>query len=130
MRHEDYHVIEAAFVDGFRTAPDKRAFLQLARVPFELGPLKLLDVRLDETFTVGAASRGFGSAELVYHPLPGEMVARRLALVFVYVSATETREMSLADVLAEQGEPVADGDGDHGHGHGHHHHHHHHHHHA
>lgn len=128
MQHEDYHVIEDAFIEGFRTAPDKRAFLQLARVPFEIGDgaegLKLLTVQLDAAYGVGSASPGFGSSELVYHPLPGEMVSCRTALAFVYVSASETRSLSLADVLEATGEAIADGGAEHPHpSHPHHHHH-------
>jgi hypothetical protein len=126
MQHDDYHVIEDAFIEGFRAAPDKRAFLQLARIPFEIedaaGGFKLLDVKLNDSFSVGAASPGFGSSELVYHPLPGEMVTCKTALTFVYVSARETRAMTLADVLKATGEDVADGGPDHHHNHHHHHH--------
>ena len=76
MNHDDYHAIEAAFVAGFRQAPDKTGFLRLARVPAELSPegelgLKLIEVKLDESAVVGSASPGFASRELVYHPLPG-----------------------------------------------------------
>lgn len=123
MNHEDYHAIEAAFIDGFRSAPDKRAFLQLAKIPLEIGEgthgLKLLEVRLNDQFAVGAASPGFGGAGLVYQPLPGAMVDRKTALSFVYVSIRETRELSLAEVFALTGEAVAEAD--HGHSHSHHH---------
>lgn len=131
MGHEEYHVIERAFITGFRSAPDKRAFLQLARIPFELDdggePFKLIEVKFEDAFSVGAASPGFGSRELVYHPLPGEMVTQKEQLFLVYVSATGRREFSLDEVYAFAGNGTASSphlhNHDHGHGHSHEHHH-------
>ena len=130
MNHDDYHAIEAAFVAGFRQAPDKTGFLRLARVPAELSPegelgLKLIEVKLDESAVVGSASPGFASRELVYHPLPGPMIRSETKLLFRYVSATGVRDLSLADVLRLSGQDHPEAEGaDHGHGHHHHHHHH------
>lgn len=129
MEHEEYHVIERAFIEGFRSAPDKRAFLQLARLPLELDdagePLKLVEVRIEDIHSVGTASPGFGSKELVYQPLPGEMVTQRDRLTLVYVSATDRRELTLDEVFALAGDGIAHDHDHHHHDHGHHHHHHH-----
>ena len=108
MDHEQYHAAEDAFIDGFRHAPDKQGFLALARIPLELddgaGPgLKLVEVILEETTEVGRASPGFGSRELVYHPLPGRLVTARRRLAFRYVSSERRCDLSLAEVLARSG---------------------------
>jgi hypothetical protein len=105
MAHEDLHAAEAAFVEGFRAASDKQAFLTLARVPLELaasdGPnLKLVQVLLEDTIEVGRASRGFASRELVYQPLPAALVTSATRLRFRYISAETVRELSLAELLA------------------------------
>jgi hypothetical protein len=108
MDHAQYHVIEDAFVAGFRQAPDKAGFLALARIPLELpggeGPgFKLLEVVLEDSIEVGRASPGFASRELVYHPLPGRLVATRTRLAFRYVSSERLLELSLAEVLERSG---------------------------
>jgi hypothetical protein len=105
MEHEHLHAAEAAFVEGFRAASDKQAFLALARIPLELaapdGPgLKLVQVLLEDTVEVGRASRGFASRELVYQPLPAKLVTSETRLRFRYISADAVRELSLADVIA------------------------------
>jgi len=107
--HEQYHAAEDAFIDGFRTAPDKLGFLCVARIPLELPAggdepgLKLLEVILEDSFEIGRASPGFGTRELVYHPLPGKLVITRRRLAFRYVSLTERRDLTLAEVLAGSG---------------------------
>jgi len=105
MEHEDYEALESAFIDGFRGAGDKQGFLRLAHIPLELHQpdrpgLKLMQVLVEEVFEVGRASPGFGSRELVYHPLPGPLVTARAKLRFRYVSAEDLSELSLAEVLA------------------------------
>ena len=125
MDHEQYHAVEDAFIAGFRTAPDKAGFLALARIPLELadgdGPsLKLLEVILAESFEVGRASPGFGSRELVHHPLPGKLVTSRTSLSFRYVSIARAHALSLAEVLERSGVEMTMSDGHHHHGrHGH-----------
>ena len=102
-------LIEQTFIEGFRAAVDKRAFLELAGVPFSLtgdaggassSPLRLIEVRIADGYVVGAAAPAFGARELAYQPLPGSMVERSTALTFVYVSIDERRELSAAEVLA------------------------------
>jgi hypothetical protein len=109
--HAQYHLIEAAFIEGLRQAPDKAGFLALARIPFELGDgegpgLKLLEVVLEDNIEVGRASPGFASRELVYHPLPGKLVTTRTRLAFRYVSSTRLIEISLAELLERSGVAV------------------------
>ena len=120
MRHEEQAALESAFIDGFRGARDKQGFLRLAQIPLELerpeqAGLKLMQVVIEEAFDVGRASPGFGSRELVYHPLPGNLVTAQAQLRFRYVSADALRELSLAEALGSNAadEPA----------HAHHHHH-------
>ncbi|HXP76241.1 MAG TPA: hypothetical protein VN823_19025 [Stellaceae bacterium] len=105
MEHEHGHVAETAFIEGFRAASDKQAFLTLARIPLELAAsdglgLKLVQVLLEDTVEVGRASRGFASKELVYQPLPARLVTTETRLRFRYISAEAVRELSLAEVMA------------------------------
>lgn len=146
MTHEEEHLLEEAFAHGFRGAADKLAFLRLARIPAELEQpgglgLKLVEVRFEESHAVGTASPGFGSRELVYHPLPGRLITAATRLVFRYVSADGITDLTLAQVLERAGLDAGhadehhhhhdhDHDHDRGHEHGHHRHddgHHHHH---
>jgi hypothetical protein len=105
--------LAAQFVEGFKAAADKTAFLRLAGVPLEIpdgrgGPaLKLVDVRLATEWQVGTASPSFGSRELSYLPFPGSMVAERTNMEFVYVSLDEKRAVDLRAFLA--GHPAARG---------------------
>lgn len=96
--------LEQAFIDGFRAAEDKQAFIRLAGIPFDLGAhgepaFKLVEVRIEEDWTVGAVSPGFGAAQLAHHPLPAEMISRIARVVFDYVSRTERREVPLGQLL-------------------------------
>lgn len=94
----ELQVLTAQFIDGFREARDKSAYLRIAGVPFEIadpagGPsLKLVDIELRTEWQVGTASPSFGSRELSYLPFPGEMVTERTNMGFVYVSL-HTREV-------------------------------------
>lgn len=103
--HDDMAALDEAFIDGFRAAVDKRAFLTLVGVPLEIeaedgGPgLKLLEVRIRDAFQVGSASPGFGSRDLVYQPLPGSMIRQATSVDFVYISTAERRELTLHDAL-------------------------------
>lgn len=100
---EEEAAVEAAFIAGFREAPDKRAFLTLAAIPLTLpgrSDYKLVEVRLDDRYQVGSVSPGFGTSELSYQPLPGALVGRRTSLRFVYVSAKRTKEKRLSELRA------------------------------
>ena len=101
---EDVALLEAAFIEGFRAAGDKASFLRLAGVPLELRGsdgqgLKLVAVRIADHFEVGAATPGFGTTELVYHPFPGAMVRSSTHLRFVYCSLRETQELTWAEAM-------------------------------
>ncbi len=100
---------ERTFIEGFRAAADKRVFLELAGVPFRRDPgggppLWLLEVRITDSYRVGAAAPAFGIRELAYQPLPGELVEWTTGVVFVYVSLDDRRELSLAEVLGGEDE--------------------------
>ncbi len=102
---EDLHVLTSQFIDGFREAKDKAAYLRIAGVPLEIPdenggpPLKLIDVTVSTEWQVGTASPSFGSRELSYLPFPGEMIAERTNLGFVYVSLDAKRVVDLRDFL-------------------------------
>lgn len=91
-----------AFLDGFRAAADKRGFLALARIPLELdgpdGGFKLMGVRLEEDYVVGAAAPAFGARALTYQPLPGARIRGEGRVRLLYVSLGERREIDLADL--------------------------------
>lgn len=99
--------LAAQFVEGFRAAADKIAYLRLAGVPLEIAdpeggaPLKLVDVTLTTAWQVGTASPGFGTAELNYLPFPGDMVRDRENMAFVYVSLTRRIDRDLRVFLVE-----------------------------
>ncbi len=127
MDHEEYHAVENAFIEGYRQVADKLGFLRLAQIPLELteaeGPsLKLIEVVFEEVFEVGRASPGFGSRELVYHPLPSKLVGSRTRLLFRYVSSSGVKDLSLADLLAPAGFGAEHDHHHHGGGHAHDHH--------
>jgi hypothetical protein len=107
-RAADLQVLTAQFIDGFREARDKSAYLRIAGVPLEIadaggGPsLKLVDVELRTEWQVGTASPSFGSRELSYLPYPGEMVTERTNMGFVYVSLSTRRVLDLRDFLGRK----------------------------
>ncbi len=109
-RAEDMKVLAAEFVESFRAARDKAAFLRLAGVPLEIedeagGPsLKLVDLRLITEWQVGTAAPSFGSRDLSYQPFPGPMIRERENLAFVYVSLERRREVDLRAFLAARPE--------------------------
>lgn len=81
--------LAAAFIDGFRAARDKQAFLVLAGIPAAVERdgerLHLVEVRIDDRFVVGQVSRGFATADLIHQPLPAAMVAAEADVHLVYV---------------------------------------------
>jgi hypothetical protein len=100
-------VLAEQFLDGFRQAADKTAYLRLMGVPFEIAdeaggpPLKLVDVRVTARWQVGTASPGFGTRELNYLPFPGALVRERTEAAFVYVSLERRRDVDLRDFLGK-----------------------------
>ncbi len=101
----ELQILATQFIDGFREAKDKAAYLRIAGVPLEIEdeaggpPLKLVDVTLTTEWQVGTASPSFGTRELSYLPFPGEMIAERTNLGFVYVSMDAKRVRDLRDFL-------------------------------
>ncbi|WP_147109515.1 hypothetical protein [Tateyamaria sp. syn59] len=104
----DLQVLCTQFIDGFRDAKDKAAYLNIANIPLEIpctegGPaLKLVDVSVTSEWQVGTASPSFGSRELSYLPFPGDMISERINMAFVYVSALRREELDLRQFLAEK----------------------------
>ena len=103
--------LAAQFIDGFRAAADKMAFLRLAGVPLEIpdgrgGPtLKLVDVQLTTEWQVGTASPSFCSRELSYLPFPGPMVddwRSLLAAMDAELGAIQGQATSERYALAQQ----------------------------
>jgi len=129
MNAEELKLLEQAFVDGYQSATDKLGFLRLSGLPMELSlddqpPSKLVEVKVSNTFTVGTAAPGFGSPELVYHPLPSEMITNALQLEFLFLHAKGSETYSLAQLLAiRDGRDLDEAAHDHAHAHDHHHHH-------
>ena len=129
MDAEDIKLLERTFVDGYRRAEDKLGFLKLSGIPMELerdgrAPSKLIEVQINDAFTVGSAAPGFGSKELVYHPLPDEMVTLETALAFLFVHAEGTETYHLAQLLTiHDGRDPEEAAHAQAHAHGHHHHH-------
>jgi hypothetical protein len=101
----ELQILARQFIDGFREAADKAAYLRIAGVPLEIEdaeggpPLKLVDVSLTTEWQVGTASPSFGSRELSYLPFPGEMIAERTNMGFVYVSLDAKRTVDLREFL-------------------------------
>ena len=104
----DLQVLCQEFIDSFRAARDKAAYLKIAGVPLEKpdpegGPtLKLVDVSIETNWQVGTASPSFGSRELSYLPFPGEMISERTNMGFVYVSSQKKAVTDLRDFLRPQ----------------------------
>jgi hypothetical protein len=108
---EEEAAVEAAFIAGFREAPDKRAFLVLAGIPLTMpgrSDYKLVEVKLDDRWQVGSVSPGFGTSELSYQPLPGALIGRRTHLRFVYVSAKRAKEKRLSEIRPKPVEALAE----------------------
>ena len=100
---EELKAVEAAFIAGFREAPDKQAFLRLSGIPLSLErpgatALKLIEVKLTDNYQVGSASPGFATRELSYQPLPAALVGHRTNLIFVYVSVETVVEKLLTEI--------------------------------
>jgi hypothetical protein len=107
-RHEEQaegqHLLEQAFIAGFRTAADPASFLQLAAVPQELAQgsdvLHLLEVKIVERTVVGAVTPGFGTRQLVYHAYPTALTSTTAAVVLVFCGEQGVRELGWADAMA------------------------------
>jgi hypothetical protein len=101
----DLDLVEAAFVEGFLVATDPTSFLRLAGAPFRATAsdgttLALLRVEIDSIADVGAIAPHLGGDTFRYDPLPASMVSRRRRLRFIYFDGTQSRPLSLAEILA------------------------------
>jgi hypothetical protein len=100
----DLDKVEAAFVDGFVTAPDPTSFLRLARIPFEFAvdgaSMKLLRVEIDALTDVGSLTPHLGGGSFRYDPLPASLVSHRRRLRFVYFDGEKLRPLTFTDVRA------------------------------
>lgn len=107
-RHEgepsepDLDLVETAFLEGFRTAPDPTSFLRLAGIPFvgrRTGgaTLSLLRVEIGQTTDVGGLTPHLGGASHRYDPLPAALTSRRQTLRFAYFDGGAVVELSLAE---------------------------------
>jgi hypothetical protein len=99
----DLDLVEAAFVEGFASAPDPTSFLRLAQVPFEAtaadgARLALLRVEVDAVTDVGSIMPHLGGETFRYDPLPARMVTRRRRLRFIYGDGRGARALSFAEV--------------------------------
>lgn len=103
---ETDRLAETAFIEGFRAASDKRAFLDLTHIPQEIVregvALKLMRVAIRDSYEVGTASLAFGGAGMVYHPLPGAMIREIRELRFIYMATGQPVEQSLAELHMER----------------------------
>lgn len=99
----DIDLVEAAFIDGFRTTNDPTSFLRLAHVPFEARTtegtkLALLRVETEEVADVGAVMPHLGGETFRYDPLPAALVTRRRRLRFIYFDGKNVLPLNLAEV--------------------------------
>lgn len=103
-RLDRLQALATAFIDGFRKAEDKPAFLELAGIPLSrVGAdglkMHLVDSVIESRWQIGTASPAFASRDLVYLPYPASMVRERETMIFTYVSLTERVDLSLIDLL-------------------------------
>ena len=104
----EIQALAAQFIEGFRAASDKAAYLALAGVPREIEsptggpPLKLLDLSIREEWRLGAAAPAFGGRDLSYLPYPGALVKDRINCALVYVSLEERCDLDLRDYLRQR----------------------------
>lgn len=111
----DLDLVEASFVEGFRSASDPTSFLRLAGIPFSARDdggrtVHLLRCEIEEATDVGAVMPLMGGAAMRYDPLPKTFVSRRRRLAFVYHDGTGPRRLAFAEARslrpAEEGAPL------------------------
>lgn len=105
-RRDRLKALASSFIEGFRKADDKPAFLELSHIPSKRTgsdglTMHLIETDISSKWQLGTASPAFGSRELVYLPYPAAMVQERETMIFTYVSLTERSDYELLDLLDE-----------------------------
>lgn len=98
--------LAAAFIEGFRKAEDKPAFIELSQVAAKRTgsdglTMHLVDAAVETKWQLGTASPAFGSRELVHLPYPAAMIQERETMTFTYVSLTEREDVDIITLLDE-----------------------------
>lgn len=111
-RLDRLQALATTFIDGFRKAEDKPAFLELAGVPTSRPgadglKMHLVDAKTETKWQLGTASPAFGSRDLAYLPYPAAMVQERETMTFTYVSLTERADIDLIDLLDQSVQPTS-----------------------
>ncbi|MEM9677977.1 MAG: hypothetical protein AAF890_07965 [Pseudomonadota bacterium] len=107
--------LAATFIEGFRKAEDKPAFLELSQIPSKRKgsdglTMHLIDAAVTSKWQLGTASPAFASKELVHLPYPAAMVKERETMTFTYISLTQRADIDLLDVLSKRpGQPESSG---------------------
>ena len=99
----DLDLIEQELYRAVLTSTDPTSLLRLARIPFvaDLGDgkvMRLLSISVSDEIEVGAISPGYGTAEVVYHPLPASRVQHSQILRFVYHTPDGIRAFRYAEI--------------------------------
>lgn len=102
--HRDMDLVEAAFYEGFLTAPDPTSFLRLAGIPFRAtasdgSTIQLLRVEQLRQIDVGLLTPNLGGGSS-YAPLPAKLTSKRQSLSFVYAGGSETHRLSFIEARA------------------------------
>lgn len=103
-RLDRLQALATSFIDGFRKADDKPAFMELAGIPtVRIGSdglkMHLIDTVIESKWQLGTASPAFAQRDLVYLPYPASMVEERERMIFVYVSLSERADIDLVAAL-------------------------------
>jgi hypothetical protein len=109
-RADRLQALAAAFMEGFRKAMDKPAFVELAGIARTRRgrdglKMHLVDTSIESSWQLGTASPAFASRELVHLPYPAAMVRERERMTFTYVSLTERADVDLVDLISEIQQP-------------------------
>jgi hypothetical protein len=99
----DLDLVEQELYRSVLTSADPTSLLRLARIPFvaDLGDgkvMRLLSISVSDEIEVGAISPGYGTAEVVYHPLPVSRVQHTRNLRFIYHTPDGIRAFRYAEI--------------------------------
>jgi hypothetical protein len=99
----DLDLVEREFCRSALTSTDPTSLLRLARIPFvaDLGGgklMRLLSISVADEIEVGAISRGFEGADVVYHPVPASRVKHSRDLRFIYHTPDGIRAFRYAEI--------------------------------